>query len=159
MTVTAENLGAWLLKGNADQNDLLGRFAREPRVRRWCVRPGYRTRLMRAGQPVLLWASGSRRRDIPYGVCGAGRLAGPAEQEPDGGWAVPLDLVVADPSHWLSRAEIRADSRLAGLEVLRQPQGSNPSFVTTAQWQVLREFLPAGGPVAETVPPAPASRR
>lgn len=141
MTVTAENLGAWLLKGNADLTDLRGRFARDPRVERWCVRPGYRARLMRAGQPVLLWASGSRRRDVPYGVWGAGRLTGPAHQDPDGGWHVPLDLLVAAPDRWVSRAEIRADVRLAGLEVLRQPQAANPSFVTIAEWQALRQHL------------------
>ena len=59
--LTLANLGAWLLKGNADNADLAGRFAREPRVRAMCVQPSYRTRLMRAGQPVAFWASGSRQ--------------------------------------------------------------------------------------------------
>ncbi|AEV83067.1 hypothetical protein ACWT_2048 [Actinoplanes sp. SE50] len=138
-SVTTENLGAWLLKGNADTADLAGRFAREPRVERWCVRPGYRLDLMRAGQPVLFWASGSRRRDLPYGIWGWGRLRGPARRGgPEAGWWVPLDLVIAEPGRRLRRDELRGDPVLAGLEVLRQPQGSNPSFVTGAELAAIR---------------------
>lgn len=136
--VTLQTLGGWLLKGNADRADLPERFGRQPRVERWCVRPGYRARLMDAGQNVLFWASGNRRRDVAYGVWGAGRLAGPARRDPaDGHWWVPLDLVVAEPAEWVSRAELKADPRLAGLEVLRQPQGPNPSFVTPAEWAAI----------------------
>jgi hypothetical protein len=51
--VTLENLGAWLLKGNADVHDLAPRFARDPRVESWGVHPGYRMRMMAAGQPVV----------------------------------------------------------------------------------------------------------
>ncbi|MET8068098.1 hypothetical protein ABZS65_31210, partial [Micromonospora sp. NPDC005313] len=65
--VTLDDLGAWLIKGNADAVDLAARFAADPHVTGWCVRPGYRVRLMRAGQPVVFWASGSRGR-APYGV-------------------------------------------------------------------------------------------
>jgi hypothetical protein len=140
-SVTAENLGAWLIKGNADHVDLAARFAREPRVDRWCVRPGYRLGLMRAGQPVLFWASGSRRRDLTYGIWGWGRLAGPA-----GSGEVPLDLVIAERRHRLSRDVLRADRELAGLEVLRQPQGSNPSFVTAGELDAIRRHWTAAGP-------------
>jgi hypothetical protein len=134
-----EDLGAWLLKGNADRADLICRFVREPRVTRWCVQPSYRLGLMRAGHPVLFWASGSRQRTIPYGIWGCGRLAGSARTDPEGRWSVPLDLVIADPPEWLPRAILAADPRMAGLEVLRQPQAANPSFVTRAQFAVLAE--------------------
>jgi len=138
--ITPQNLGAWLLKGNADQVDLAGRFAGEPRVTTWCVQPSYRTRLMEAGQPVLFWASGSRRRDGPYGLWGLGRLTGPAAPD-DTGWHVPLDLLIADPSRWVSRAEVRGEAELRDLEVLRQPQAANPSFVTVREFAVLRRRL------------------
>jgi hypothetical protein len=140
--VTAENLGAWLLKGNADRADLPGRFAAQPRVTHWCVQSSYRTRLMRAGQPVLFWGSGSRNRAITYGLWGLGRLAGPAAVDPaDGRWRVPLDLVIAGPADWVSRADLRHDPALADLEVLRQPQAANPSFVTVRQFEVIRRRL------------------
>jgi hypothetical protein len=139
--VRPADLGAWLLKGNADRADLAARFARQPRVTRWCVQPSYRTRLMRAGQPVLFWASGSRNR-LPYGIWGVGELAGcPALDPRDGRWHVPLDLTIGDPDTWVPRRELRADPRLTGLEVLRQPQAANPSFVTVTQFEAVTEYL------------------
>ena len=132
--VRLDDLGAWLLKGNADHTDLAGRFARDPQVTRWCVQPSYRLRLMRAGQPVVFWASGSRRRDGPYGIWGFGKLTGPAERDADhAGWWVPLNLIIADEADRLPREALRADRDLADLEVLRQPQGANPSFVSIRQ--------------------------
>jgi hypothetical protein len=136
--VRLDNLGAWLLKGNADHTDLAGRFAGDPLVTRWCVQPSYRLQLMRAGQPALFWASGSRRRDAPYGIWGFGELTGPAVPDPgDGGWWLPLHLVIADEADRLPRQALRADPELADLEVLRQPQASNPSFVTVRQWAAI----------------------
>jgi hypothetical protein len=141
--VRLDDLGAWLLKGNADRVDLVGRFERDRRIGSWCVRPGYRARLMDAGQPVVFWASGSRGR-LPYGVWGSGTLTGPAEPAPDGGpWQVPLDLTVADPALWVPRERLRADPRLRAAEVLRQPAAANPSYLTVAQFEALREHLGA----------------
>lgn len=140
--VHLDDLGAWLVKGNADRTDLAARVVRDPRVTSWCVRPGYRARLMRAGQPVVLWASGSRGR-LAYGVWGVGRLVAPAVPgEPVGAWTVPLDLTVLDEEHRVRRERFRADARLAGAEVLRQPQAANPSFLTVAEFAALREHLP-----------------
>ena len=142
--VTGDDLGAWLLKGNADNVDLRGRFARDPRVERWCVQRSYRLDLMRAGQPVLFWASGSRRRDGGYGIWGWGRLRGPARPESDGpGWWVPLDLTIADSSAWIPREALRGRPELADLEVLRQPQAANPSYVSVRQLAAIRACAPA----------------
>jgi hypothetical protein len=133
-TVRLNDLGAWLVKGNADQADLDGRFARDPVVRSWCVRPSYRTGLMCTGQPVVFWASGSRTRRR-YGVWGIGHLTGEPRPDPDGGrLMVPMDLVVWEPAARVSRDRLRADDRLRALEVLRQPQGSNPSYLTKDQF-------------------------
>ncbi|MEH0982561.1 hypothetical protein [Micromonospora sp. CPCC 205556] len=141
--VTPEALGAWLVKGNADAVDLAARFAADPEVTSWCVRPGYRTRLMRAGQPVLLWASGSRRR-LPYGIWGVGRVAAaPVPGGPGEPWTVPLELTVLPVGDRVPREVLRADHRLAGVEVLRQPQGANPSWLTVEEYAALREHLPA----------------
>jgi hypothetical protein len=140
--VTTANLGAWVLKGNADRADLAARFALDPHVTRWCVQPSYRTRLMRAGQPVLFWASGSSRRDLPYGIWGCGRLTGPAELDPeDFRWRACLDLTISPPDGWVSRTSLRCDAALADLEVLRQPQAANPSFVTHPQFAVIQAYL------------------
>jgi hypothetical protein len=144
--VSAESLGAWLLKGNADVTDLAGRFDRDPRIRQWCVQPGYRARLMRTGQPVVFWASGSRRHHA-YGVWGIGELTdGAGPQPPDGQWSVRLAVRVVPAEQRVPREQIRADPRLADLEVLRQPQGANPSFLTVPQFSALMDhFGPAAG--------------
>ncbi|MET8361824.1 hypothetical protein [Micromonospora sp. NPDC005171] len=140
--VRLDDLGAWLIKGNADLVDLAAWFAREPLVTSWCVRPGYRTRLMRAGQPVVFWASGSRLR-LPYGVWGIGQVTGEAEPGPPGQqWSVPLDLPILDEKDRVPRQRLRADDRLAALEVFRQPQAANPSYLTVAQLAALRTHLP-----------------
>jgi hypothetical protein len=94
---------------------------------------------MTAGQPVVFWASGNRRRDYPYGIWGLGRLAGTAREDA-GGWWVPLDLVISDRTRFVGRAAVRADPRLADLEVLRQPQAANPAFLTVAEFSVVREL-------------------
>jgi hypothetical protein len=141
--VNEETLGAWLLKGNADTTDLALRFARDPRIERWCVQPGYRARLMRAGQPVVFWASGSRGR-LAYGVWGIGQLTGPAGPAPaNGQWSVPLDLRIVSEHQQVSREQVRADPRLADVEVVRQPQAGNPSFLTRSQFTALREHFDA----------------
>jgi hypothetical protein len=142
--VRPENLGAWLIKGNADRVDLAGRFARDPAVRSWCVQPSYRTGLMRAGQPVVFWASGSRSK-LGYGVWGLGRLTGEPRLDGDQ-LTVPLDLLIWEPASRIRRERLRADERLAGLEVFRQPQGANPSFLTVAQFEALRDHRPGYRP-------------
>jgi hypothetical protein len=140
--VDLADLGAWLLKGNADRRDLAARFAIDPLVETWGVHPSYRTAMMAAGQPVLFWGSGSRHR-LPYGIWGSGEVAGPPAYHPEAGrWLVPLNLVIWDRDEWVPRSELRGDPELAGLEVLRQPQAANPSYVTKAELAALRDYLP-----------------
>src|SRR5215212_4511059 len=92
--VSLDDLGAWLLKGNADLADLAARFAISPRVDEWCVQPSYRTGLMSESQPVVFWASGSRAR-LTYGVWAIGRLTGPPRRDAGTGrLRVPLDLTI-----------------------------------------------------------------
>ena len=92
-----------------------------------CVRRSYRLELMSAGQPCLLWLSG---RDRP-GVHGLGVLTGGAEPDGDS-WAVPLRLtLLAEP---VPRADLLIDPVARDAEVLRMPAGSNPSWLSPAQF-------------------------
>jgi hypothetical protein len=138
--VTVEDLGAWLLKANGVTSDITEVAARREPVRRWCVRSGYRARLMAAGQPVIFWVSGDRRRVTP-GIWALGELGGPAMMM-DGKLRVPLELRWLDADRRVHLDTVRADEALAALEVLRQPQGANPSFVTVDQLTALRAHLP-----------------
>jgi EVE domain len=151
--IDRDNLGAWLLKANPSLWDLRGFLeAGENRLTSWAVRPGYRTGLMTPGDRVLFWVSGDGRSGLARGIWGDGQLVAPAE-----------DWVDAEPGFWRDdrarqalRARVRVDIRLldepvtAGelrargltdLEVLRMPQGSNPSWVSRAQLAVLDELL------------------
>jgi hypothetical protein len=137
--VTLGNLGAWLLKANGVTSDIAEVAARRQPVRRWCVRPGYRARLMTAGQPVIFWISGDRRRVTP-GIWAVGELNG-RPMVMDGKLRVPLELRWLDDDQRVHRDTLRADDGLATLEVLRQPQAANPSFVTAEQMTALRVHL------------------
>jgi EVE domain len=147
------NLGAWLLKANPALWDLREFLqAGEDRFTSWAVRPGYRTGLMTPGDRILFWVSGDGRSGLARGIWGDGRLVAPAE-----------DWVDAEPGFWQDdrarqavRARVRVDIRLldepvtaaelrarglTDLEVLRMPQGSNPSWVSRPQLAVLDELL------------------
>jgi hypothetical protein len=128
--LSTATLGAWLLKASgaapSTREHVRAGFAQ---ARTWCVRPTYRTDLVAAGQPVLLWVSGSEP-GLPAGIHAHGRTTGLAR---DG--VVPLLLgPLGDP---LLRSELVGHPDLAGLEVLRMPAGSNPSYVTPEQLAVL----------------------
>jgi hypothetical protein len=92
---------------------------------------------MSAGQACLLWVSG---RDDP-GVHALGTLsAGPVEA--DGGPVVPVTLtLLAEP---LPRAALLADPAARDAEVLRMPAGSNPSWLSAAQFAVVLDRVGAG---------------
>lgn len=141
-----DDLGAWLLKANGDTSDVAARAARRDDVGQWCVQRSYRTALMAAGQPVVLWVSGSRRvrpgiwavGSVRAGVLpdGAVDAARPARRQ-----HVPVTVRWLDEADRVARDEVRADPRLATLEVLRQPMAANPSVVTRAEWAALLDHL------------------
>ena len=131
--LSSETLGAWLVKASgaapSTREHARTGFAG---VETWCARPTYRTDLVVAGQPVLLWVSGSEP-GLPAGIHARGRTTGPAR---DG--AVPM--VLAPLEQPLLRSELVGHPELVGLEVLRMPAGSNPSYVTPGQLAVLVEM-------------------
>jgi hypothetical protein len=152
--ITRDKLGGWLLKCNPDLWDLPGFLASgEPRIQSWAVQRNYRAAMVAPGDRVLFWVSGDGRSGVPRGIWGAGHVVAPAE-----------DWVDAEHGHWRDeesrravRARVRvdipllrepvtvADLRARGmldLEVLRIPQGANPSWVTVGQLAQLDELLP-----------------
>ena len=137
--LTRETLGAWLLKAHPAtpgfeslaQDGFTG-------VRTRCVRASYRTELVEAGQPVLLWVSGRDPRH-PAGLHAQGRTRGEAGTE-DGEPVLPVALAPLEVP--VPRAELLAHPLLRDLEVLRMPAGSNPSYLTGEQYAALRADWP-----------------
>ena len=136
--VTADTLGAWVVRCNPRLTDPERLFA--DGVDNWCVARGYRSALMEPGQPVLLWITAARERAYPRGFWGRGQLTGPVSADDAGTLHAPMRMTL-----WrrpVPAAELAGVDGLADLEVLRQPQMANPSFVSAAQWRRLTPLLP-----------------
>jgi hypothetical protein len=163
--VSEESLGAWVVKCDPRANPDVPRAARsgEPWVaQRWCVADNYRSRMMRPGHRAVLWVSGDGR-SLARGLWGLGWVTGPVRgpggEQVDGadgsagsggsggsgGSAgrrrpeVALHLPLARAG--VSPDEIRA-AGVADLEVLVQPHGSNPSWISRSQLARLSPLLP-----------------
>lgn len=134
-SLSPDTLGAWLVKASGSlpstTHHVQTRFAE---VESWCVRPTYRTDMVAAGQPVLLWVSGNAAPQ-PAGIYAHGRTTGPTR---DG--VMPVEL--AAMSQPLLRSELLGHRELSSMEVLRMPAGSNPSYVTREQLRLLAELEP-----------------
>jgi hypothetical protein len=95
-----------------------------------CLRPSYRLGLMAPGQPCLLWRSG-RHHPVVHAL---GVLTGPVRQD-GGGPVVPVRFTpLVEP---VPRADLVADPVFGAAEVIRMPAGSNPSWLTAAQYAVV----------------------
>jgi hypothetical protein len=129
----------WVLKSSRPPEAIApGWRAPDVRLLDRCVRRSYRLDLMAAGQPCLLWLSG---RDRP-GVHALGVVAGGVHDRPDGP-AVPVRLtLLAEP---LPRADLLADPRMRSAEVLRMPAGSNPSWLSAAEFAAVLDRAGGGG--------------
>ena len=133
--LSRETLGAWLVKATGAAPSTAQHVrAGFVGVESWCARPTYRTELVEAGQPVLLWVSGTESAH-PAGIYARGRTTGPASEG-----VMPMTLVPLEEP--LLRAELVGHPDLSSLEVLRMPAGSNPSFVTPDQLVVLAAMNP-----------------
>ncbi len=163
--VTRENLGAWVVKCDPDAWDIDGFVDDGNRViESWRVVSNYRSRMMRAGDKVLLWQTGPDA--ALRGFRGAGRITGVVERFPD-------VSRFADDSYWLdmsmlSRSELVAPMNLevwddliseslmlekhpelAEIEIIKMRQSSNPSWVSRERLTVLRDWLDVGPEVED----------
>lgn len=160
--ITDETFGAWLLKCNPDVWDVVGFMGDgNDLIDDWTVLDNYRSARMKAGDPVVFWISGpARGGPLEPGVWGVGYLTGTLEvvaefdeeedQEHTDYWldleakararffvpcAIPLfDLPIA-------RTDLKAHRVLADVEVIRQPEMGNPSWLTKGQWAALQDLL------------------
>ena len=150
--LTPDDVACWVLKSSRPPDAVLpgwpvGGTAELDR----CVRPSYRLELMRPEQPCLLWVSG---RDRP-GVHALGVLAGAPTSGEDGPVVGVRWTRLAEP---VDRSELLADPDAADAEVLRMPAGSNPSWLSAAQYAAV--LAHAGSGQAQQHPsaqPSPAA--
>jgi len=156
--ITQQNLGAWLLRCNPKNEPELPRLIAGGgyRIERWCVADNYRSRMMAAGDPVVFWISGDGRL-LARGIWGVGRVLGvrgfprpaaggrPTGRNVDGPGerpSVSVDIpLLAMP---VSDQRLRA-AGIDDLEVQKQPQGSNPSWISATQLARLAAANPLKG--------------
>ena len=95
---------------------------------------------MTRGQRVFLWAGGDGSL-LMAGVWGTGWVVGPCQTKSvaDGYWVDPAgnsqrrlfaDVSIQFLPHPVALQQVVDDPRLAAIEVLRDPFGSNPSSLT-----------------------------
>lgn len=165
--ITDDTLGAWLLKCDPAIWDLAAFIdGGGHKIDSWTVADNYRSARMRAGDPVVFWVTGRPGAELTPGIWGVGHVTGSTEQASghDSYWrdqvvlkrsklAVPVDITLMDEP--FDREDIRAAPELAALEVLRQPQMSNPSWLNSSEWTCLQEILDAAGDPVFADPPTP----
>jgi hypothetical protein len=144
--LTADDVACWLLKTATAPQDLVpGWPAGSTRELVRCLRGSYRLELMAPGAPCLLWLSG---RHDP-GVHALGELAA-APSGQGGRPEVAVRLTLLDRP--VARGDLLADPAFRTAEVVRMPAGSNPSWLSAAQYAAVLAALPRGA-----VPPVAAA--
>jgi len=149
MRVTADTLGAWVIKCNPAVTDVGSLLTSGDPIRSWCVTDNYRTALMDAGQPAVFWVSGRARGRFPRGIWGIGCVRAAAlasaDSSSDGTHRAPrslvaqLDIAVLDAP--IAAGEMASIPALRNVEVLRQPFMSNPSWLSKDELSALRELI------------------
>lgn len=138
--MTADSLGAWLLKANPTVSPVEELLGGTSGVTERCVRRSYRIDLIEPGQPVLLWISGGASSH-PAGIHAQGQVTGPAYvSDETGRLALPVELARLETP--VPRRELLAHPVLRELEVIRMPAGSNPSFLTRTELGELQAEWP-----------------
>ena len=145
------DFGAWLFKCNPRRRDFQRFLSESDGMTEWCVARSYRATLIRPGQPVMLWVSGSDARGPAPGIWAVGQTLSDASAggaDPPGASSsvarhvdtrVQLSLRLLDEP--VPRAVLRHVAALERLEVLRIPAGSNPSWVTGSEFAALLALL------------------
>lgn len=146
-------VGAWLLKANPAVWDIGTFLASGVEVDRWRLAPSYRAGLMAPGHPAVLWVT---RGDpgLEPGVRAVGVVTAEARAdvgEPDDPLWRDLtaqqqvrpyvEVRLAALARPVTDAEVRADPRLAGTEILRVPRLGSPVALTPGEWEALGDLL------------------
>ncbi|KQR99413.1 hypothetical protein ASG12_00820 [Williamsia sp. Leaf354] len=149
--MTESTLGAWVFTVNGARWDSVVDIAsRRGGLATRCVAANYRKDVMVAGQRALLWASGPPTGPRPRGIAGLGWITGPSEIDPENdsdepSWLAHTDIRLLSDAERIPATDLNEVPGLAGMEILRLPQASNPSWVTRDEMAVIEPLL-AGWP-------------
>lgn len=127
----------WLLKSEPDSygwDDLVRDGGTEWDGVRNAAAAGH-LRAMRPGEEALIYHSGAHKAAV-----GVARIARLARPDGEGGNWVSVAVEPVEPlARPVTLAQMKADARLAGMAMIRQPRLS-VSPVTDAEWAAIREL-------------------
>jgi hypothetical protein len=140
-------IAAWVVKGDPSVFPIDEVIESGETIESWSVHQSYRTELMEAGQKCLLWMSGASGAFVAEGL-----LTGEVElHEADvDEW---LDKEKARNSHLYAMLELRVLEEpiereflrqhplLSQIELMRMPQGSNPSILSPPELTAIEQVL------------------
>lgn len=147
-------VAAWMLKANPEVWDVEAALRDGRDLDTWRLAPSYRVELVAPGHPCVLWVTGTGAAAARAGVRALGVVT--TDPYPDVGdpddpaWGDPAAARVVRPyvgvhlevlAEPLSRAEVRADPRLADLEVLRRPRMGSPLAVRADELAAMQESV------------------
>jgi hypothetical protein len=155
--LTPHDIGAWLFKCNPHDWDIEAALKNGESVDSWRALETYRIGLVEAGQPAVIWMTGSVGDKPDPGIWMAGYTTGAVKSDRQGDeyWLdeterrkhrpyIGLRMARIEPI--IPRQDILNDPRTAGMEVLRAPQMSNPSYLTPGEKEALEEMM-GGWPI------------
>ncbi len=156
------DVGGWLLKARRDVWDVVGAMAGREPLTSWRLTPSYRVGMIRVGDPVVLWLTGSTRQMPPPGVWAVGTVTGDIDerQGSGGGWIdleardqvrprVPVNLSVLEQP--LLRTELAAHADFAEAEILVAPRVGNPGVLRRRELAVIADLVDGATPEVDTV--------
>ncbi|SCX51048.1 hypothetical protein SAMN03159343_2539 [Klenkia marina] len=134
--LTRDDVACWVLKSAVLPGEVDPDWQPRTEVETTrCVRRTYRVDLVTPGDPVLLWCSGR----VAPGVHAVGTVV---DTDPGGADVVVRWTRLADP---VPRGALLSDPVARDAEVLRMPAGSNPSWLSPAQWAAVQALIPSAG--------------
>ena len=149
-------VGAWLFKANPAVWDIGAYLRSGAPLDRWRMAPSYRVDLVEPGQPCALWVTNGDPR-LPPGIWAVGEIANfpfedvgdPTDElwrdRGDARHVRPyVDLVMDVLADGVPRDVIRADPRLADMEIFRAPRVASPVAVGPGEWRALSELIERG---------------
>lgn len=151
MTLERSDVGAWLFKCSPEEWDIQAALRDRKAFTAWRVHPTYRLRLIESGDPAVLWVTGRQDASMPPGIWLAGHTTGELfEGRGDEYWLDPREgqrwstfagLRLSRLPKPLTRMTLAADPATSDMEVLRQPQMSNPSYLTPVQHLAVERMI------------------
>lgn len=148
--MTRADVGGWLFTCNPQQWNIEAALRDGKRIDRWRVQKTYRLSLLQVGDPAALWVTGSTGAQPQPGIWAVGYTTGEFfDDDLDSEYwrdqPVKQDNLFAGLLMWpipvVPRDRLLAHPATSHLEVLRQAQTQNPSYLTPSEREAIASMV------------------